>query len=190
MELSSSLRRKSHHDVELCRQFSDARAFDGRKIHGDRGARLGIFDSLENTVALILRLALNVALRGPFLAALHFDREVNVPGAPGIKHRLDGAEIVFAAGAGEEAAKALEVLVARRVSVAAVQIDAVVVHLPDFDQGVADGRAARIEDAAAQVGDLADGRSDAVVDDDQVVVRVERQVIRIERAFGLPRRAR
>ena len=38
-------------------------------------------------------------------------------------------------------------------------------HLPDLDQGVADRVALGVEDAAGQVGDLADGRGDRVVDD-------------------------
>ena len=40
------------------------------------------------------------------------------------------------------------------------------------------------------MGDLADGRSDAVVDDDQVVVGVERQLVGIKRPFFTPGSAR
>ena len=62
------------------------------------------------------------------------------------------------------------------------------VDLPDLDEGVADRVAPGVEDPAAQVGDLADGRRDAVVDDQQVVVGVERQLVGIERPLGLGRR--
>ena len=46
-----------------------------------------------------------------------------------------------------------------------------------------------VEDPAGQVGDLADGRGDAVVDDDQVVVGVERQLVGVERPLGQRRGA-
>src|SRR3712207_7970807 len=54
-----------------------------------------------------------------------------------------------------------------------VQVDAAVVALPDLDDRVADRVALGVEDPAGQVGDLPDGRRDAVVEDQQVVVRVE-----------------
>ena len=69
-----------------------------------------------------------------------------------------------------------------------VQIHAVAVDLPDFDERVAERIAGRIEDAAGQVRDLADARRDAVVDDEQIVVGIERQLVGIERPFGLGRR--
>src|SRR6185369_17799913 len=100
----------------------------------------------------------------------------------------DRAKIVFAAGAGEETAKALEVLVLFVLLVAAVagvQVDALAVALPDFDEGVLHRAAAGVEDTAGQVRDLSDGGRDAFVDDDQVVVGVEGELVRVERAFGL-----
>ena len=70
-----------------------------------------------------------------------------------------------------------------------VDIDPLAVHLPDFHEGVAHRLAVFVENAPAQVRDLANGRGNRVVDDDQVVVGVERQPIRVERPFG-PRRCR
>ncbi len=70
-----------------------------------------------------------------------------------------------------------------------MEVTGVVVHLPDLDDGVANGIAMRIEDSAGQVRNVADGRRDRIVDDEQIVVGIERQVIGIERPFRLRRRA-
>ena len=121
------------------------------------------------------------------MPSFHFDGEVNVPGTARIKDRLDGAEIILAGGSSEKTAKALEVLVAGGVGVLAVQIDAVIVHLPDLDQGIANRVPFDIEDATAQVSDFAHGWRERVVDDDQVIVGVEGKVVRVERPFGLAR---
>ena len=83
----------------------------------------------------------------------------------------------------------MKIAVALRVGVATVQIHAVVIHLPDFHEGIADGITASIEDAPAQVCYFPDGWSNSVVNNDQIIVRIERQVIRIERPFGLARGA-
>ena len=99
---------------------------------------------------------------------------MNVPRAAGIQRRLDRAEIVLAAGAGEEPPKPLEVRVSPGMIVAAgVQIDPVVVNLPNLNQSIANGVALGVEDASAQVRDFSDRRRDAIVDNDQVIVRVE-----------------
>src|ERR1043166_7607654 len=112
------------HDVESGGQFADARPFHWGEIHNHRLARLGIFDSSKDAVARVLRLAFDVTLRGPFLAPLHLQGEMNVARAARVQHRLDGAEIVLAGGACQEAAESLEVLVAPRVIIAAgVQVD-------------------------------------------------------------------
>jgi len=112
-----------------------------------------------------------------------------MPRASRVEHRLDGAKIVFALEPVRKPAKSLEVFVALRVSVTTVEIDAMVVHLPDFHERVPYGVALRVEDAPAQVRDFADRRSDAVVDDDEVVVRIERPGGPIEWALGLSGRA-
>jgi hypothetical protein len=57
--------------------------------------------------------------------------------------------------------------------------------MPDLDDGIANRIAFEVEDAAAQVRDLADGRRDGAVDDEQVVVRVERHLVGVERPLGL-----
>ena len=67
--------------------------------------------------------------------------------------------------------------------VSGVVINLFRVALPDLDQSIPHRAARRVEHLAGQVGDLADGRSDAVVDDDQVVVGVERQLVGIKWPF-------
>jgi len=64
-------------------EFADSRAGYRGEIHRHRGARLGILDFPVDAVALILRLALDVALRGPLFASFHFEREVDVAWAAG-----------------------------------------------------------------------------------------------------------
>src|SRR5437867_1802941 len=179
------LRCESKHDVKSRGQLCNARVLERDKGHDDRSFCFGIADAVEDAVAFVLRFALDVTLCGPFLAALELEGKVNVPSATGIESRFDRAEIVFAAGAGQEPAKALKVRVAGSVAVAAVQINAVIVHLPDFDQRVADRVAAAVQNPTAEVGDLAHGRRERVVDDDEVVVGVQRKVVRVKWAFGL-----
>ena len=65
-----------------------------------------------------------------------------------------------------------------------MKIDAVIVYLPDLDDGILDGRAARVQDAAGEVGNVAHGRRDRIIDDDQVIVGIERQLVRIEGPLG------
>ena len=69
-----------------------------------------------------------------------------------------------------------------------MQIGPVIVHLPDLDQSVADRVSAGVQNLTAQVGYLAHGWRDGVVDDEQIVVGVERQMVGIKRPFRLPRR--
>src|SRR2546428_6492408 len=75
------------------------------------------------------------------------------------------------------------------MSVGAVQINAVAVHLPNLDQRIANRLTARIENPSAEVRDLAERRREAVVHYDEVIVSIQRQVVGIERPFGLARRA-
>src|SRR5262245_10223537 len=112
--------------------------------------------------------------------------------AAGVWYRLDGAEVVFAGRSGQEATEALKILVALLLlaaGISCVDVHTLVVALPDFDEGVAHRITLGVEDAARQMRDLADGRGDRVVDDEQVVVGVERQFVGVEWSLGLRWRA-
>ena len=123
-------------------------SFDGGEIERHGFPRLGVLDFFVDSVAFVLRFALDVALCGPLLAALHFDCEVNMPRPSGIKHRLDRAKIILTGRAGQEAAKPLEVFVTRRMSVTTVQIVRCY-HLPDLDQCIPDRLTLSIKNASA-----------------------------------------
>ena len=112
----------------------------GCEIDRHRVARLRVADALVDEVLLVLRLALDVALGGQeFFAALP-DLEVNVRGPAGVRHRLDGAEVVFAGGPGQEPAETLEVLVVfGAMGILGVDVGPVVVDLPDLDEGITHG---------------------------------------------------
>src|SRR5690606_2293715 len=102
---SSSLGRESEYDVELGIQFANLRTFERSEVDRYRVARLGIAHRTPNTVALVLRFALDVALRGELLALGHFHREVDVRRTAGVGHRLDRAEVILTARAGQESAE-------------------------------------------------------------------------------------
>jgi hypothetical protein len=61
-----------------------------------------------------------------------------------------------------------------------------VIDLPDFDHGILDRVASNVEDAAHNMRDLADGRRNRVIDNDEIVVRIQRQLLGIERSFRDP----
>src|SRR5262245_34888474 len=94
-----------------------------------------------------------------FAVAL-LDLEVDVRGRPArIRNRLDGPEPVATLGVRGETAVALEILVLLlllRPAVGGVEVHRVGVALPDFDQGILDRLAARIQDATGQVSNLPD----------------------------------
>src|SRR5688500_582658 len=126
-------------------------------------------------------MSLHVALGGEFLHSFALDGIVNVRGAAGVGDWLDGAEVVFAAGAGEKAAESLEVFVALLlVAGAAVEISAVVIHLPDFDEHISQRFSAAIQYSAPEVSYFTDGRGNPVVDHDEVVVGVEGQMVGVK----------
>jgi hypothetical protein len=54
-----------------------------------------------------------------------------------------------------------------------MEVNLIRVALPDFYEGVSDGISGGTEDTTCQMSDLAHGRREMVVDDDQIVVRIE-----------------
>src|SRR4029453_11865565 len=93
---NSNFRSEPQNDVESSGKLADARPFKRSEIHDNGVALLRVFDSLQDTVAVVKRLPLDVALSRPLLAALHLEGEMDVPCAALIKNRLDRAEVVFA----------------------------------------------------------------------------------------------
>lgn len=82
-----------------------------------------------------------------FAVLAHAD--VNVWRAAGIGDRFNRAEVILALRVGQEAAVALEVFVAAvSITAARMQICAVIVDLPNLDEGVADGFALGVQYAA------------------------------------------
>ncbi len=78
-------------------------------------------------------MAFDKQLRGVNSPPVLADAEMNVRRAAGVRHRFDGAEVIMAVGIGQEPAVALEVIVAMVATlIVRVQINAVVINLPDF----------------------------------------------------------
>ena len=86
----------AHDDVELRSKFADLGFANRREVHDHGFTRFGVLYSAQHAVLLILRGTLDLTLGGPFFAAFHFHREVDVRGATGIGNRFDGPEIVIA----------------------------------------------------------------------------------------------
>src|SRR5438094_1425827 len=147
-------RRESQHDIKFSGQLSDARTLDWRKINNYRLTGFGIFNVFQDAIAFIEWFALYVTLRRPLFAALHFDRIMDMSRTPGIGHWLNRAKIVFAGRTGHEPAEALEVSITLCLILVRVEIDSVIVHLPNFHQCVPDWIAAPIQNAARKMGDL------------------------------------
>jgi len=149
---------------------------------------LGVLDGLVDHVVRVEFVTLNITLGDELLLALDAYGHVDVRGARLIGHRADRAEEVFARRPREETSEALEVTVALRgVTRLRVDVRAVVVGLPNLNEGIAHGFTFFVEDPPAEPSDHANGRGDPVVNDDQVVVGIERKFVRVERPFGLLR---
>src|SRR5262249_37658363 len=147
------------------------RLLDRGEIDEDQLAIDRLTDAAEDAVGAVLFEAADEDLRGDQLAAALLDADVDVRRAAGVRHRLDGAEVVLAGRAGGEPTVALEVRVARLAgAVAGVDVHPPGVHLPDLDDRVLDRAPRDVEDLPAKVGDLTDGRRDRVVDDEEVVI--------------------
>src|SRR6266545_6230112 len=122
----SGFGRQAHDDIEARGKFANARSFERGERDRNGVALLLVLDTFPDAVLLVAGMALDVALGDELLFALHLDREMNVRRAPGVRHRFDGAEEIFAGQAGQEPAEALEVGVALvAVSGARVQVGAV-----------------------------------------------------------------
>lgn len=177
--------RDAEHDVELGRELSGLGILERREVDRHRLASSCIANATVDAIAFVLRMAIDVALCDELAFVRPLDLEVDMRRAAGIGDGLHGAEIVFTVGAGHEATEALEIGVALGVAVGRMEVNPAAVDLPDFDNGVAEWAAIRIEYATAEVSYLTDSWRDAVVDNKQIVIRVEGQVVWVKRTFGL-----
>src|SRR5262249_22296477 len=105
--------RRSHadHDVEAGRQLADLRVLDRLEIDLDQLPLERVADAAQHTVVRVLLVAGDEDLGREQLAVALLDLHMDVRGAAGIRHRLDGPEAILALGPGREPAEALEVLV-------------------------------------------------------------------------------
>src|SRR5260370_39731674 len=87
-----------------------------------------------------------------------------------IPHRFDRAEIILAGGTRQEAAEALEVRVEPGLVGTIRKVNAIVIHAPNLNRGVAERIALRIEQSPAQVRDLANGGGGINIDDEKVAI--------------------
>ena len=174
-------------------QFADLRPLDRRELSREQLAIEDADSRKSDVIDEVPWMAGDVQLGREQFAVAFFDLEVNVRRGPaGVGDRLDRAEAIAAVRSGQEPAEALEILVALvglGFAVAGVDIDLVGVALPDFDGDAAHRTPRGGQHPTRQLGDLADGRSDPIVDNDQVVVGVERELVGIERPFFARRRA-
>jgi hypothetical protein len=104
----SAFGRKSERDVEAGGQLADARLFDRREIDNYRFAGFEVTNAIEDRVAFVARVSLDITLRREFLPPFHFNDEMDVRRAAGVANGLDGAEQIFARRAGQETSETLE----------------------------------------------------------------------------------
>ena len=61
-----------------------------------------------------------------------------------------------------------------------MEIDALVIYLPDLDHGVAERLSLGIRDDSAEVGDGPDRGCDTIIDDEEIIVGIEGKLVRVE----------
>ena len=114
---------------------------------------------------------------------------MDVRRASGIGRWFDGAEVVMTPGAGEEASIALEVLVPFVLSVGlGMEVDPLVVYLPDLDDGIAERLPLGVHHHAAEVAYSTYCGSNPVVDDEEIIVGIQGKVVGIEGPLHVPGR--
>src|SRR5262249_31708768 len=104
---------------------------------------------------------------------------MSVPGPALIQPRLDRAEKVGSAGAGQELSKSCEVRIRLGISSRSRRIDIVpfAIGMPEFHQGTTDGVSLRVQDTTFNIGDCATGRGEAVVQVNKIIILVQGNVV-------------
>ena len=72
------MRRYAEHDVEAGFEFAGFRFLDRLEVDRHRVAGLGVADTAVDAVAIVLRMALDVALRSKLVLATLLDFEMNM----------------------------------------------------------------------------------------------------------------
>ncbi len=67
-----------------------------------------------------------------------------------------------------------------------MQIDPVIIHMPDFDDRVADRFSRHSKNATREMGNLSRGMCSGIVHDQKVVIGVHGQPVRVEGPLCLP----
>ena len=94
--LDSVFRGPAQDDVEIACEFPQLGTRDGLEGYDKGITGLLVPDAVEDSVRLVLGLALNIALGGKLSFALGRDRHVEVRGSAGVFVGFDGAEEVAA----------------------------------------------------------------------------------------------
>ena len=145
-------RRPTDNDVPVGFQFADLRTGDRFELGHCEFAQFGILNLPEYSVPCVLFVSLDQQLCRPDALAVLADGEMNVRRTTGVRHRLDGAEVVTAFDVRQKAAVSLEVGIAVFAPrIVTVDVRSVVIDLPDFDERVADRFARGTEDATGEM---------------------------------------
>tara|TARA_B100001105_G_C22339214_1_gene420463 strand:+ start:221 stop:856 length:636 start_codon:yes stop_codon:yes gene_type:complete len=190
--LAGVLRSEPYHQVESGGEFASLGSLERVEGNSDEFLQLGITaaESLVEEVVGVLLFTLDVELSGEDALVPVRDCNMDVRCASGIGRRFDGTEVVLTPGAGEKASIALEVPVPLVLSVGlGMEVDPLVVYLPDLNDGIAERLAPGVHHHAAKVAHGTYRGSNLVVDDEEIIVGIEGKVVGIERPLHVPGRA-
>src|SRR5207247_426614 len=139
-------------------QLINPRALHRRKIYRYRFPCLGIANAAIDAIFFVCRMAFDVALGSPLLHSLGLECKVNVRAAAGVGNGFYCPEVRFSARAGEKSPESLEILIPFiTIGRAAVQIGAVVIHLPDFDEHISQRFSVTVEYSTGEMSYFTDG---------------------------------
>ena len=93
--------------------------------------------------------------------------------APRVSHWLDSTKVISAFPIRAKTSIALEVFILVLLIVrATVNVDRIIINLPDFHQGIGDRLATEDTHTACEVSDLAYSRSDRIIEQNEVIISV------------------
>ena len=170
----SSWRGVAKNHIELTSQFTGLYPRNRLEVDGDRLLYLGVTNPFEDKIPLVSGITLDVALCGEFLLATDLDRNMYMRSPTRVRNRLEGPEVILPLGTGQKTSVPLEVLVELfAVASTWMYVNAISIHLPDFNHGVTQGVPLPIQDATREVDNLANCGSNGVIEDQKVVIRIQ-----------------